>query len=324
MREHMPSPDLLRHIQIAHRAAPGRPSQDRHLIGEHFAAVLDGAGDPTEPVGRDGGWYAEEFAARLGSALERHACIADAVREVITDLTATYDLHPGQSPSSTVAIARWNDDTVETYVLGDSTLVVFTTGGQAHVVCDQRLERVGVEIRQAMRDHLASGHGYDQHHRELLADLIQTARAHRNTPDGYWIAEATPDAADHALTNTWPRDQVAALILATDGAAAAVNTYRLFPDWPSLRHGVAVRGGATLLRAIEQAEHDDPDGQRWPRSKASDDKVLLGVHLPVTTSPCSVPSEPQQPPVVAGGTERMGGPPPGRHAHGPWPHLLPP
>ncbi len=54
----------MRVVDYATLKGDGKTNQDRYLIGDYYAAVLDGASAyPPQPEGRDGGWYAEQLAA---------------------------------------------------------------------------------------------------------------------------------------------------------------------------------------------------------------------------------------------------------------------
>lgn len=44
------------------------------------------------------------------------------------------------------------------------------------------------------------------------------------------VAEAVPEAAGEALRSVWPREDVAAALLATDGAASGIDTYRVLDE----------------------------------------------------------------------------------------------
>jgi hypothetical protein len=150
--------------------------------------------------------------------------------------------------------------------------------GTAVVLSDTRLAKVGDEQRRRYRKQLAAGHGYDDEHRAILRELVEAQRAARNTPDGYWIAEAIPDAATQGVAACWLRDDLAGLLLATDGATAAL-TYGLYPDWPTAWRAIEHEGQDKFLASIEAAENTDPHGQRWTRSKPSDDKTVVVVEF---------------------------------------------
>lgn len=158
----------------------------------HAVAVLDGATDPEEPYGRDGGWYAHSLTEALAPALAFEADVAGAVAEAIATVASQRSLIPGRSPSSTLVVASWDDEQVQAYVLGDSSLIAVHTDDIVTVLTDRRLQQIGVEHRQRYRQRLTDGHGYDETHRALLRQLVHAEREHRNSDDGYWIAEAVP------------------------------------------------------------------------------------------------------------------------------------
>jgi hypothetical protein len=263
-------------LAVAERAAGSKPTQDRTVLLPDAVAVLDGASAP-DPAERDGGWYAEQLARELAGRLgDRRLDLTTALADAIAAVTSEFRLVPGSSPSSTVTLLRWDADRVDALVLGDSPLVVFTAAGPEEVV-DERLNGVAPRQRVAYHDRLARGGGYDEAHRELLRALVGEQRRHRNRPDGYWIAEATPTAAGQALTRSWPRDVVTAALLASDGVSRGIG--RAVPDWTAALRLVRDRGPEALLDAVRAPEQADPDGRHWPRSKPYDDQALIVVTL---------------------------------------------
>jgi hypothetical protein len=239
---------------------------DRVFIASNAVILLDGASafapdtpDPREYVDALGGHLRDTLNAEPLADLR--GALAAAIEAAATDLQLT----AGHSPSSTVAIARWSEEAVDFLVLGDSQIA--TPHG---VIRDDRLDNVAPDTRAAYRQRLQAGHGYDDQHRTLLTALQTEQEAHRNKPDGYWIAEADPNAAERALTETHPTRTTPWLILATDGA------YR-----PLDHLGIEVPPSATsaelrdLLRECARWEAEsDPAGMLLPRSKQHDDKVI--------------------------------------------------
>ncbi|WP_410638157.1 protein phosphatase 2C domain-containing protein [Amycolatopsis sp. lyj-346] len=245
-------------IAIAERAGVGadghpRPTEDHVVVLDNAVLVLDGAtsSDPSHPPG---GWYAEQLARRLAEDLRAapRADLAEVLTGAIAAVTAEHRLRPQRSPSSTVAAVRWLEDRVDALVLADSPVVGFGGFG-VDIVSDDRLARL------RRRGMLQTG-----------ADV----RRRRNTHDGFWVAEADPGAAAHAVRRGWRRADVDAVLLASDGVSIGVDQYELF-DWREVLAVTRADGPDAVLAAVRAAEKQDPDGERWPRPKRHDDQALV-------------------------------------------------
>ncbi|TQM16155.1 hypothetical protein [Pseudonocardia kunmingensis] len=73
-----------------------------------------------------------------------------------------------------------------------------------------------------------------------------------------------------------PASDVRALALLSDGASRVAGRFAL-TDWPGIMRTLANHGPAELLSQNRAAEHDDPDGSRWPRRKIHDDATAAYV-----------------------------------------------
>jgi hypothetical protein len=245
-------------IAIAERAGVGadghpRPTEDHVVVLDNAVLLLDGAtsSDPSQPPG---GWYAERLATRLGDDLRAapEADLTEVLTRAIAEVTTANSLRPQQSPSSTVAAVRWLDDRVDALVLADSPVVGFGDFG-VDVVSDDRL--AGLRRRGMLQT------GADD-------------RRRRNAHDGFWVAEADPAAAAHAVRRSWRRADVDAVLLASDGVSIGVDQYGLF-DWCEVLAVTRADGPDSVLNAVRTAEKRDPDGERWPRPKRHDDQALV-------------------------------------------------
>ncbi|PUB23964.1 protein phosphatase 2C-like protein [Promicromonospora sp. AC04] len=248
-------------------------NQDRYVVGDNFAAVLDGATSVAGDRSHDPGWFAQQLADSLARTIPEGGPLADHVERAIRTVRDTHALQPDSAPTSTIAIARWSRDALETYVLGDSPAVVLHPDGTASVHEDDRLAAVATAKRTTYRSQLAAGHGYGQAHRETLLDLQAEQAERRNRPGGYWIAGTDPDAAQHGITDITALSDVAAVILASDGVA--LERHPNATTWAELLAEVQQHGPDNVLRSIHGAEDADPDGSRWPRSKPHDDKTIV-------------------------------------------------
>jgi hypothetical protein len=110
-------------------------------------------------------------------------------------------------------------------------------------------------------------------HDEARRAYVETLRGHRNQPDGFWVAAAAPEAAHHGITGTLDVDEARTMMLLTDGASRIVDRFGLH-DWSWAQSLVSYSGPQALIRAVRDAEHSDPSGQRWPRGKIHDDATV--------------------------------------------------
>jgi hypothetical protein len=255
-------------------------SQDRLILLGNAVLVLDGASS-AEDKQHDGGWYAEQLGAAMAGALRSRPerDLQHLLAESIRAIRDQHKLMPGASPSSTVAIARWDAEHLDALVLGDSSIVAIRRSTETELI-DSRLAAIAKRQRAAYRDRLRRGGTYDSEHRRLMRSLYDEESRWRNHPDGYWIADTQPDAAAHALTARWPIDELRAVILATDGTRRGLDPFGLYPDWSALLDATLHDGPAAVLNTIHEAETQDPHGQRWPRGKRHDDKTLAVCLLP--------------------------------------------
>ena len=247
-------------IVLAERAGVGtdgadRPTEDHVVVLDSAVLLLDGATAPS-PEAPSGGWYAGLLARRLADSLRAapDADLAATLADAIAGVAGDHGLEPRHSPSSTVAMLRWQEERVDALVLADSPIIAFGGFG-LDVVSDDRLATLRDEGK------LQTG-----------ADV----RRRRNAEDGFWVAEADPVAAVHAVRRSWPRAEVDAVLLVSDGVSIGVDEYGLF-GWPEVLTLTRADGPDAVLDAVRTAEKLDPGGERWPRAKRHDDQALVKV-----------------------------------------------
>ncbi|MFP5072723.1 hypothetical protein ACLFMI_24035 [Pseudonocardia nantongensis] len=197
------------------------PGQDRWAATPNGLIVLDGATAIAPDVPP-----AEHYVDALLDTLRKGLSTGDlrtVIAEAIDSVSAELDLTPGDGPSSTVALLRWTDAGVDAAVLGDSTIILGTRDGHEIRLCDERLETIAPTERQSYRERLQRGSGYDETHRQLLADVQANERHARNSNGGYWIAEATSEAGHHATIRHTDADDLRWAVLATDGAQRTID-----------------------------------------------------------------------------------------------------
>ena len=266
------------------RPGSARPNED--WVGTattetgSITVVLDGLTAPDGVGGciHDTPWYVSRLGHHLlTAASDGGNPLRGALRDAITSVSAehadTCDLFDPGTPSSTVAVVRVSDAFVEALVLADSPVVVDLQNHGVDVVTDQSVETVVQAEREAA---LAAPAG-SQEKAVLMAELVRAQRLVRNTPNGYWIAGSTPDAADHAVERSWARNDVRRFAAMTDGASCLVETYQAM-SWTDLLN-TAQKDIGDVIDHVRLLEATDPVGARWPRYKTSDDATIAYVEL---------------------------------------------
>lgn len=252
-------------------------SQDRIFTTRNAVILLDGA-SAFVPVEVSPSTYVDTLGRILveGLVAEPRIPLIGLLASAIEESAALLDLHPGVSPSSTVAIARQDDGGLDLLVLGDSQIA--TPRG---IYVDDRIARLAGPQRRAYQSRLAAGHGYDKTHRELLKELQVEQARRRNTDEGYWIAEAVPSAAHHAITVQMEVDATPWLVLATDGAYRTMQKLGL-DDWGCVAAKDRIELDSLLSDLDRWETFEDPDGLGLPRAKPHDDKSIAAVRIAQT------------------------------------------
>ncbi len=272
-------------IEIATEPArPDRPNEDFVAASPNAVVLLDGSGTP---AGSDSGcvhgvaWYASRLGVNLLATVTTRPdqpladCLAEAITQTAELHADTCDLtHPG-TPSATVIAVRLTETDVEYLVLADSTLVLEPADERSLVaITDDREARVGAVLRRPMDSQPTGSPAHTDAHRAY----VEALRAHRNRPGGFWVAADDPAAAREALTGSIPRTDLAGFTLLSDGATRLVDRFAL-ANWSQALTLIRNHGPAELIHQVRTAEHDDPDGKRWPRGKAHDDTAVATVTL---------------------------------------------
>jgi len=272
-------------VSFASEPAPEVENEDYVFAVPGLVCVLDGVTAPAElETGCVHGtpWYVRQLAARMALAYAAAPAgdlgdlVATAIEAVRGDHGGACDLgHPG-TPSSTVCMLRAGDERADWLVLSDSPLVL-DRNGVVEAVTDHRLKRTSVREREAVAARTAPVGSPG--HRALVLALVESQRPYRNQPGGYWLAAATPEAGQHAMTGSEPLGGAARLTraaLLTDGASRGVETFGLY-NWAGLLKRAEEAGPDAVIGDVREAEDADLAGSQRPRIKAHDDATAAFV-----------------------------------------------
>lgn len=107
----------------------------------------------------------------------------------------------------------------------------------------------------------------------ILLDLGDDVRVVTD-PENVAVAASDPEAAYEAMTGTVPRPGLQRAAAVTDGASRLVDDFGL-ADWHDLLDILEADGPGGLIRQVRGAEHRDPEGAWWPRTKRHDDATAV-------------------------------------------------
>lgn len=255
--------------------AGGEVNQDYYAYGDTYALVLDGASSflpESTSIGAD--TYVKALGEALAGKLEFCALteISEVVAASIDEVAGKYELAEDESPNSTVVIAKWSQKQIATYVLGDSSLLVVNTTDEITEIKDDRMSKIGEDVRKVYRENLAKGLGFGLDHKKSLQKLQNLQRQLRNSKGGYWIAGATPEAGLNGIFNLFSKENLGEIILATDGGLACLKNNEFI-----ISNDINKFQLKQMLFQWHEVEKKDEKGIENPRSKVHDDKTVLVV-----------------------------------------------
>lgn len=159
--------------------------------------------------------------------------------------------------------------------VGDSRVLVETGDDEVHNF-GTNPSRNAFETRLAAKM-IAAQKGQPLGPAAVLPEL-RAARNTVNTNTGYWLLGADPAVGAHATVTSLALSSPAIVLLATDGFYALVEDYQRYGDRELIATAQTI-GLAALARELRHTEDDDPNGERYPRMKKSDDATALLVRV---------------------------------------------
>ncbi|TPW31442.1 hypothetical protein FJU08_06680 [Martelella alba] len=181
-------------------------------------------------------------------------------------------------PAAAFQMLRIEGNRLVTHGLGDCRLFLLDANKnifQASALEDNRERETASAAAHIERVGGLAGLGRLNRDPETLASL-RAGREKHNTEGGrIWTLGLVPDAADHIVSTEIAIALPAYGLVCSDGFAALCDAYDLF-DPGSLVSAARSHGLLPLINALRDIERTvDPDGQKFPRFKVSDDATAV-------------------------------------------------
>ncbi|MGI9402345.1 MAG: hypothetical protein ACR2O0_13915, partial [Rhizobiaceae bacterium] len=278
---------------VSNPGSPDRANEDAGGFNDDSAFVIDGAtglGDRTYMPGEasDAAWLANLAAGYFSDRLTRDSDARNVVSGFINSAKDAFDAASDEVsmeryawPSASFVAVSLDDDRLILSGLGDCTVYAKVAGqvdvfsplaGYASFESDWAAEH----IRKAG----GLGNAKDLLSNPQTLASLRKARSLQNTPEsGVWTLGLVPDAADHLASTTLKLTDTTYCLLCSDGFSALVDAYKHYTP-QSLLEAARKMGLDALISELRQIEREiDPDGQRFPRFKQSDDATAILVKI---------------------------------------------
>lgn len=251
--------------------------------------VLDGSSGATgggyTDAASDGRWYVEAFDDYLTRTAAADEPLTKSIRQGIKRVTERIEsLSDGQRPPTVerplaaAAVLRLRGGKVEYFLSADCSLLVRRPDGTVERILGEGPRTLDASILEIVT-RLKREEGLSH---ELALDRVRSeivdARRQLNAPGGYWALSFDPRAVDHARASTLDVTNVGQLAIYSDGFERLVETYKEVT--PRELFELVERAGVEQpFRRLRSIEAEDPNCERYPRLKPSDDAALTVVSL---------------------------------------------
>lgn len=280
----MPQITVIEGLSIGGSAE--RVNEDALGATHSIAFVLDGvtalSDTPLMPGKSDAAWAshaARDLFLQHGDRGSELRALVTTVAQGITDRFNVEKLRPVgeryELPWTTMSLIGVEPGQLNLAYVGDSRILVETSDDEVHNF-GVNPSRTAFETKLAAKM-IAERKGQPLGPAVVLPEL-RRGRNTVNTPQGFWLLGADPAVGAHATVTSLALSGPATVLLATDGFYALVEDYKRYGDRELIATAQTI-GLATLARELRHVEDDDPNGERYPRMKKSDDATALLVRV---------------------------------------------
>ena len=261
-----------------------KPNEDLIITENGLFVVLDGATglgrQVMSEVETDACWFVKEFGKRVtGHWFEWHdfgAALNLSISELeklMHEISGKIKIKDYEIPSAGMAAVVVEDDLVVSYRTGDCQVYLANTRGAGPVFPESPLERLDSEIMEILSEHIRAGDSHAQA-KEKILPRMQALRASMNQDGGYAVLSPDTNCLGHVQRQTIDVTKPGYLLLTTDGFSVVLDKFNRY-SIEELFERLSATGLQGLLDEIREIENTDPNLERYPRLKISDDASAL-------------------------------------------------
>ncbi|CAH2215381.1 hypothetical protein [Tepidibacter aestuarii] len=266
-----------------------RINEDIANINKYGAWVLDGAtglnGKNLIDKDSDAKWYVNQWDEYVKKNFQKiDIDLKTIVKEGINVVKDKYykkvkdrNIKSLDLPSSSIALIRWVEDTLEYFILGDCTLII-ENNNKLNVIKDDSVTKLDNKVFEAMDEIMKKEGKTLNEAKKEVNNLIVSNRLLKNTDQGYWILGFDTEAVDRALYGKIRLDSDAKLLIASDGFSAITDRYN-YINMENLIYETQNKGLDSLCKKLREIEEEDSSGYKYPRFKKNDDASAVYVEL---------------------------------------------
>jgi len=262
-------------------------NEDIYGITDHCFWILDGAlplshANYTDEIS-DVVWMVKWWHNYLSQNIEQlDKSIVTILEEGMANLNVEFapyadinQLSKLDRASATIAIVRINGEMLETYVLGDSEIVIQTKEGHIQTIIDETIQDLDDEVINMIfnnqeRLQTITFNGYTDEELKVL----KNNRMKMNSKDGYYILEHDLEAIKHGIYKSYRLSEVLDILLMSDGFSAIYNKYKQLTI-EELIDASKNEGLEEVLLKIRKLEDNDPDFMKYRRLRLHDDATAI-------------------------------------------------
>lgn len=274
-------------------------NEDRLTVLDGAAWVIDGTSgfsdrSVTDHPESDGVWFVETAEAYLRDHIHDDEPLEEILRKTIehlvaelqdeipTDTEISFDppkvisaVSMEELPGATIALVRWDEDTLEYYSLGDSSVIVNAEDEFAHYNEGGPQQHDEV-LRGHIQKYISENPNADLDEiRESALPHIRESRKYREVPGGFWCLGINPASAKQAVRGSYPVDSVSEVFLFTDGLLDIVELFEVFQTWEDAAVHMREQGVEKTLEQLRNVQREDDDLSEYPRLKQMDDAAIV-------------------------------------------------